>query len=90
MPLTYQILSWHVIYEGKTKQTNKRISVTPKQNHQLILYSILQKTDIKICDNARQPAGLLEVLSAAMRNNTRSGSSTLFQKKLPASLQDAG
>lgn len=55
MQLTFQILSWHRIYKGKTKQP-KKISITSKQNHQFTLYCVKQETDTKICDNAHQPA----------------------------------
>lgn len=55
MQLTFQILSWHRIYKGKTKQP-KKISITSKQNHQFTLYCVKQETDNKICDNAHQPA----------------------------------
>ena len=53
-------------------KNNKKISTTLKQNHQLILCHVRQRTDIKICDNA---ACLLWVVSAAMGNMAQFSSS---------------
>lgn len=54
MPLTYQILSLHTISKGKTKlQQQQKSSTTPKQNHQLILYAVKQKADIRYAAKPR-------------------------------------
>lgn len=83
MSLTFQILSWHRIYKGKTKQHQKKKKsslLTYKQNHQFLLCCVKQETDTKLRDYAHQPAWTLQVVSAAMRNNAQFSSSTLFPK----------
>lgn len=50
MPLTFQILSWHRIYKGKTKQPKKKSLL--HQNKTTNLYHVKKETDIKICDHA--------------------------------------
>lgn len=52
MPLTFQILSWHRIYKGKTKELKNKISTTSKQNHQFISYRVKKETDTKRRDHA--------------------------------------
>lgn len=95
MPLTFQILSWHRTYKGKTKQptttTTKIISTTSKQNHRFILYCVKQEADPKLCDNAHQPARTLQVVSAAIEKYcTMQFQHFISRVKLPASLQMQG
>lgn len=84
MSLTFQILSWHRIYKGKTKQHQKKKKKSSLLNIQteppISLYCVKQEADTKLRDNAHQPAWTLPVVSAAMRNNVQFSSSTLFQK----------
>lgn len=48
MPFTYQIRSWHITYEGKTKQTNKKSSHQAKPSTYFVFYNVKDCKDVTL------------------------------------------